>query len=214
MAKRNQPEFDDIHVCGDDIHVCDSIHVCDDTGIDALEACPSGAVGDVIASDFDRNVFDFERNVFDNVVHLDSVDSKRNVFDIDVDDHVVNLDRVDSKRNVFDIDVDDHVVNFRGEASIEFENKESSFAASARSESYKSERPGFGSRRSIVRRSLYSHECVCQKAEATPRERQVIINQFLILLSSYLCPKINFTGFMGFYGYVTVKTWNGFTALW
>ena len=184
MAKRNQPAFDDIHVCLHK-HVCNDIHVCDDTGIDALEACASGAVGDVIASDFD------------NVVHLDSVDSKRNVFDIDVDDHVVNLDRVDSKRNVFDIDVDDHVVNFRGEASIEFENKESSFAASARSESYKSERPGFGSRRSIIRRSLYSHECVCQKAEATPRERQVIINQFLILLSSYLCPKINFTGFYG-----------------
>ena len=195
MAKRNQPEFDDIHVCGDDIHVCDSIHVCDDTGIDALEACPSGAVGGIIdghvvASDLDRNVFDF--------------DSKRNVLDID------------SKRNVLDIDVDDHhVVNFRGKASIEFENKESSFAASERSESFKSERPGSGSGRSIVRRrSLYSHECICKKAEATPRERQVIINQFLILLSSYLCPKINFTGFMGFYGYVTVKTWNGFTALW
>ena len=176
MAKRNRPAFDDIHVC---------IDVCDDTAIDAVAACPSGAVGNVIDGHvIDGHVIvggdlDFGKNVFDNASNVivgGDLDFEKNVFD-----HALNVDSVDSFDNI----VDDNVVNFRAKASSKFENKESSsFAASEQSESFK-------------RRSLYSHECVCQKTEATPRERQVIINQFLILLSSYLCPKINFTGFYG-----------------
>ena len=134
MAKRNRPAFDDIHVL---------IDVCDDTAIDAVAACPSGAVGNVI----DGHVID------GHVIVGGDLDFEKNVFD-----HALNVDSVDSFDNI----VDDNVVNFRAKASSKFENKESSsFAASEQSESFK-------------RRSLYSHECVCQKTEATPRERQVV----------------------------------------
>ena len=157
MDKQNQP-FDDIDVCDD----FSSIDVA------------AGAIGPICrAAVHQSDVIHFSGNVFDQHIIGDNVAVNVDNVHINIEcEEAIHFDNVG-------YNVDDAHVNVDcAEADIHFKNEEAvaSFASSQPESAPESFQrgSGFESRASIVRRSLYSHECICKKIQATPRERQVI----------------------------------------